>query len=172
MRVNAGTPGVRRRSLRMTTRPIILVVEDQPLLLLHCRLAFEDAGYDVIQAVDADTALEALSRHPGIRTVFTDIAMPGSLNGLDLAALIQARWPDISVLVTSGAVSPPRSTIPPGVRFLPKPYTVRQLLDALASQPTPIPAQALAPVHDCTGQPATVTGTAPVSLAGAPTRYP
>lgn len=154
---------------------MILVVEDQPLLLLHCRLAFEDAGYDVIQADDADTALEALSRHPGIRTVFTDIAMPGSLNGLDLAALIQARWPDISVLVTSGAVSPPLSTIPPGVRFLPKPYTVRQLIDALASPPPRAPAQAAGPVHDCTGsQPAavTVTATAPVSLAGAPTRYP
>ncbi|MEJ8631695.1 response regulator [Sphingomonas sp. I4] len=69
--------------------PTILVVDDQPLLLLHVQFAFEDAGYRVIQATSADEALVALDRHPEIRAVFTDVTMPGTLDGAALATRLR-----------------------------------------------------------------------------------
>ncbi|WP_230482157.1 response regulator [Sphingomonas sp. Leaf21] len=115
----------------------ILIVEDQPLLLLHVQFALEDAGYVVIQAASADDALVALARHPEIRAVFTDVAMPGSLDGAALATSIHRSHPHVAVLVTSGEQSYVPDDLPEGVRFVSKPYTghdiIRLLSEELAS---------------------------------------
>ena len=103
--------------------PTILVVEDQPLLLIHVQFAFEDAGYRVVQAGNADEALVALERHPEIRVLFTDVAMPGTLDGAALAVRVRQTHPHVAILVTSGDQSYVPDTLPAGVRFVPKPYS-------------------------------------------------
>ncbi|MDY0959041.1 MULTISPECIES: response regulator [unclassified Sphingomonas] len=103
--------------------PTILVVDDQPLLLLHVQFAFEDAGYRVIQATSADEALVALDRHPEIRAVFTDVTMPGTLDGAALATRLRESHPHVAIIVTSGDANYVPDALPVGVRFVPKPYT-------------------------------------------------
>lgn len=109
----------------------ILIVEDQPLLLLHVQFALEDAGYVVIQASCADDALMTLARHPETRAVFTDVAMPGSLDGAALAIRIRQSHPHVAVLVTSGEQSYVPDDLPDGVRFVAKPYTGHDIIRLL-----------------------------------------
>lgn len=103
--------------------PTILIVEDQQLLLMHVQFAFEDAGYVVIQADSADEALLALERHPEIRAIFTDVAMPGSIDGAALATKVHRTHPHVSIIVTSGEQRQVADHLPDGVKFVPKPYT-------------------------------------------------
>ena len=86
----------------------ILVVEDDILLSLDTSEALEDAGYDVIAAANADEAIKVLETRNDIRTIFTDINMPGSMDGLKLAAGVRDRWPPIHVIVTTGMRAPHR----------------------------------------------------------------
>ncbi|WP_267435646.1 response regulator [Sphingomonas sp. GM_Shp_1] len=117
-----------------SSAPTILIVEDQPLLLLHVQFALEDAGYVVIQAASADEALIALQRHPEIQAVFTDVAMPGSLDGAALAARIHQTHPHVAVLVTSGEQSYMPDGLPEGVHFVPKPYAGHDVIRLLTQQ--------------------------------------
>ena len=80
----------------------ILVVEDDILLSLDTSDALKDAGYDVIAAANADEAIKVLETRNDIRTIFTDINMPGSMDGLKLAAAVRDRWPPVHIIVTSG----------------------------------------------------------------------
>ena len=73
-------------------------------------------------AGSADEALSVIQENPEIRVVFTDIQMPGSLDGLELAKFVRHRWPSISVVISSGRVLPPKAALPMGVRFMAKPY--------------------------------------------------
>ncbi len=91
----------------------------------------EDAGYATLQAGSADRAIEQLEAHAGIRAVFTDINMPGDMDGLALAAVIRDRWPPVELIVTSGLVSVEDSELPERGQFLPKPYSSQQLTRAL-----------------------------------------
>jgi CheY-like chemotaxis protein len=123
----------------MTFRPrkIILVAEDQILVRREATDALTDAGYEVIEAGDADDALTTLeARAEDIRLLFTDIQMPGSIHGLQLANHVRRRWPRIGLLITSGA-TPRAADLPPGSRFMSKAYDpsdmaahVRALLSA------------------------------------------
>jgi CheY-like chemotaxis protein len=113
-----------------TEPAIVLVVEDEPLVRLFVEeILSEDGGYRVITAADADEALMILKGRPEVRLVFTDINMPGSMNGLELAHTVQARWPGVEVLVTSGAGL--SGALPSGSRFLQKPSMPRVLLAAV-----------------------------------------
>ena len=76
-------------------RPVILVVEDEFLVRISTVEMIEDAGFRVLQAADADEAIEILQVRPDIRVIFTDIHMPGSMDGLRLAHAVRARWPPI-----------------------------------------------------------------------------
>ena len=107
--------------------PHILIVEDDPLILMMAVGVIEDAGYPVLKASDADEAMALLERRPEIGIVFTDIEMPGSMDGLELAACIRERWPDIEILVTSGGVGVSDASLPPRGQFLSKPYSAREL---------------------------------------------
>ncbi|WP_454278078.1 response regulator [Sphingomonas sp. Marseille-Q8236] len=114
--------------------PTILIVEDQPLLLIHVQFALEDAGYVVIQAASADDALVALKRHPEIQAVFTDVAMPGTLDGAALAVCVHESHPHVAVLVTSGDQAYLPDGLPEGVHFIPKPYSARDIIALLTQK--------------------------------------
>ena len=86
---------------------IILLVEDEALVrMLASDILTEEAGYRVIEAVNADEALTLLEARPDVRLVFTDVDMPGSLNGFTLARIVDMRWPKIRIIVTSGHARP------------------------------------------------------------------
>lgn len=96
-----------------------------------------DAGYDVVEAASADEALQILDQHGAVEVLFTDIRMPGSMDGLELARVVHERWPAIKILITSGDTFPARSAIADDGRFLAKPYSTELLcreVDALLKQ--------------------------------------
>lgn len=111
----------------------VLVVEDEALIRMHSAELIRDLGFEVIEAVDADEAVSLLESVPGIKVVFTDIQMPGSMDGLVLAAVVRDRWPPIALLITSGKVSPRTIDMPTGARFISKPYSPWQLREQLHS---------------------------------------
>jgi CheY-like chemotaxis protein len=102
-------------------RPVILVVEDEMLLRMRAVDMVEDAGYLPVEAVDADEALAILQSRSDIALLFTDIQMPGSLNGLQLAVVVHERWPRIKIILASGQLKLTRSDIPENSRFFGKP---------------------------------------------------
>jgi CheY-like chemotaxis protein len=109
--------------------PVILVVEDETLLrMLAGDILTEDAGYRVIEAVNADEALILLESRHDVRLVFTDVNMPGALNGFALARIVDMRFPGIKVIVTSGLARPGVGDLPKGKQFLPKPYAPSALI--------------------------------------------
>lgn len=109
--------------------PIILVVEDEALVrMLAWDILTEDAGYRVLEAANADEALILLESRHDVRLVFTDVNMPGSLNGFALARIVDMRFPGIKVIVTSGLARPGVGDLPKGKRFLPKPYAPSALI--------------------------------------------
>ena len=111
--------------------PLVLVVEDEPLLRLNAVAMLEDAGYATLQAGSADTAIEQLEANDAIRAVFTDVDLPGGMNGIRLAAVIRDRWPPVGLIVTSGHVAVEDSELPERGQFLAKPYSYWQLTHAM-----------------------------------------
>jgi CheY-like chemotaxis protein len=103
-------------------RPVVLIVEDETLIRLHAVEMIEAAGYDVIEAANADAAISILEQRSDIRLIFTDIEMPGSMDGIKLAHFVKGRWPPIEIIATSGHAKITHSDLPEGSRFLPKPY--------------------------------------------------
>lgn len=110
---------------------VVLVVEDNPLLQLTTMEVLAGSGLDVIPANNADEALCILESRDDVRAVFTDIEMPGSMDGLGLVETVCARWPEICAVVTSGGPPPKRWPLPSHVRYYQKPYNQRSLIEAL-----------------------------------------
>ena len=100
----------------------ILIVEDELFVRLMAVDMLEDAGYAVREAGTADEALAVLEKDTAIDIVFTDIKMPGSMDGLELASIVGSRWPDIGIIITSGHMILPGDVGPGQAVFLPKPY--------------------------------------------------
>jgi two-component system, response regulator PdtaR len=111
--------------------PVILIVEDEFLLRLDSAETIEHAGFEVVQAANADEAIAILTGRPDIHVVFTDIQMPGSMDGLKLARFVRDRWPPIKIIATSGQVVAGEDDLPAGSLFLPKPYRGPVLVSAL-----------------------------------------
>jgi two-component system, response regulator PdtaR len=111
--------------------PVILIVEDEFLLRMDSSKLIEDAGFEVIQAGNADEAIEILKARPGIHVVFTDIQMPGSMDGLKLAQFVRNRWPPIKIVATSGLLRVADDDLPAGSVFLPKPYRGTEIVATL-----------------------------------------
>jgi two-component system, response regulator PdtaR len=105
---------------------------------MHAAEMFADAGFDVVEAASADEAILALEARLDITVVFTDIQMPGSMDGLKLAAAIRGRWPPIKIVATSGLVDVRQDDLPEGGRFLPKPYSPEQIVRALRELTSPV----------------------------------
>jgi two-component system, response regulator PdtaR len=102
--------------------PHVLVVEDEVLIRMSTVAALEDLGCTTVQAGCAAEALTIIRDNTGIAVLFTDINMPGVVDGLELARMVRKRWPDINVVICSGQLLPPKSSLPEGVRFVAKPY--------------------------------------------------
>ena len=120
--------------MSQTTEPvrhIVLVVEDEPLLRINAVDIIEDAGFDTVEAPNADEAMKILKARADIKIVFTDINMPGSLDGLKLAHFIRDRWPPIDLIITSGQFTPEPKDLPTECRFISKPFEPEQLVAAL-----------------------------------------
>ena len=88
-------------------RPAVLVVEDEPLLRMDAIDLIEDAGFKTYEAASADAAIEIIRNHEDICFLFTDIDMPGSMDGLKLAEHVRAGWPSVAILIASGVVGVP-----------------------------------------------------------------
>lgn len=84
-----------------------------------------------METSNADAAIALLVAHPQIRVVFTDIEMPGSMDGLKLAAYVRDRWPPVAIIVTSGRVLPDEGLVPADGAFLAKPYRSEDLASHL-----------------------------------------
>jgi DNA-binding NtrC family response regulator len=108
--------------------PAILVVEDDPLLLMAAVEVVQEAGFEALTAATADQALSILdARADDVRLVFTDVQMPGSMDGLGLAHAVRDRWPPVALIVTSGRRQIGTNDLPVRGRFIAKPYDVTAL---------------------------------------------
>ena len=109
----------------------VLIVEDEPLVRFCAAQTVEEAGFAVIEAANADEAIAILESRRDIRVVFTDIHMPGSMDGLKLAHAVRDRWPPIKIIVTSGRHAVEPHDLPDGGCFFAKPYDPRAIKDTL-----------------------------------------
>lgn len=114
-------------------KPLVLVVEDEAMIRLNAVMMLEDADFDTLEAGSADEAIVHLETNRRIQIVFTDIDMPGSMDGLRLAAAIRNRWPPIELVLTSGHVLVSARDMPARGLFLPKPYSSEQLIRTMRS---------------------------------------
>jgi CheY-like chemotaxis protein len=107
---------------------VVLVVEDEMLLRMRAVDMVEDAGFTPVEAIDADEALKILESRSDIALMFTDIQMPGSMDGLGLAHAVHKRWPPIKIIVVSGALRLPDIDIPADSRFFGKPLEAKEMI--------------------------------------------
>lgn len=114
--------------VNLQSRGVILVVDDEEILRLIATDFLEDEGYEVVEAANAQAALDILASRSDVRLLFTDIQMPGKLDGMALAREVHRRWPAILLVVTSGRMRPRDEDIPDHGRFLAKPYSGSSLL--------------------------------------------
>ena len=115
----------------VSSKPVVLIVEDEALLRMNAVDIVHQAGFDVIEASTADEAIEILEARDDIGVVFTDIQIPGSMDGLKLARAVRGRWPPIRIIATSGRLRLSSDDLPEGGRFLPKPYSPHQVVSLL-----------------------------------------
>jgi DNA-binding NtrC family response regulator len=114
-------------SPRAAARHCVLVVEDEVLVRIGIAGALRDAGVQVIEAGNAQEALSVLQARPEVRLVFSDIRMPGEIDGLGLAQIIDRQFAHLKVVLTSAV--PPKAF---GGMFVPKPYDLERLVVSLA----------------------------------------
>ncbi len=109
----------------------MLIVEDETFIRMNAIEMIEASGFDVIEATCADEAISILEQRSDIRLIFTDIDMPGSMDGLKLAHFVKGRWPPIKIIATSGHAKIAESDLPEGSRFLSKPYAAATITGAI-----------------------------------------
>jgi CheY-like chemotaxis protein len=111
----------------------VLVVEDEALLRLHAVGLVEEAGFVAIEAVNGDEAIAILEARSDIAVVFTDVRMPGSMDGLKLAKAVRDRWPPIPIVVVSGHLFIEEDELPPHSKFFGKPYNTNEVISYIRS---------------------------------------
>jgi CheY-like chemotaxis protein len=113
----------------MTVNPVaVLIVEDEPLIRMSLVEDLQDAGMVVFEAGTADEALIILEANPEISSVFTDVDMPGTMSGIELAGILRNSRPGVTVTLTSGYLKLPKGELPPEVGYIPKPYDIDHVL--------------------------------------------
>ena len=117
--------------LNRTVKPTVLVVEDDCLVRLDTMQTLREAGFAVVEADGADEALEVIGARDDIDVLFTDIQMPGRVDGVELARRAHQLQPAIRLLLTSGKVRPTPQEIPDSGQFLAKPYSAREVTGAV-----------------------------------------
>jgi CheY-like chemotaxis protein len=119
--------------MMMAEKIAVLVVEDEPITRMDVVDQLEEAGFKVFEAPDADTAIKILEANAAIRVLFTDVDMPGSMDGLKLAAAVRDRWPPIRIVVASGLRKVNLDALPRESRFFSKPYNVNEVAATMRS---------------------------------------
>jgi two-component system, response regulator PdtaR len=109
----------------------VLIVEDDILTNEYLEFILQQAGYEVVSATSADEATALLEDRDDVQIIVTDINLPGTMNGLKLAAAVRARWPAINIIIVTGYGAPRGDEIPPGSVFVPKPYNARKMIEAV-----------------------------------------
>jgi CheY-like chemotaxis protein len=117
----------------MPKQPVILVVEDDPIIRMGALQFVAAAGFEAIEASDADEAIRILEARSDVHLVFTDVSMPGTMDGIKLAHYIRRRWPPVKLIVASGKAILDESHLPAGARFFPKPYSDSTIIGAMMS---------------------------------------
>jgi CheY-like chemotaxis protein len=107
---------------------VVLVVEDEMLLRMRAVDMVEDAGFTSVEAVDADEAVAILESRSDIALLFTDIQMPGSMDGLKLAHAVHQRWPPIKIILVSGQLKLANADLPADSRFFGKPLEAEEMI--------------------------------------------
>jgi CheY-like chemotaxis protein len=115
------------------TKSTILVVEDDSLIRMSAVDLMTSAGFDVVAAVHADDAILVLEARPDIQLVFTDVDMPGTMDGIKLCHYIRERWPPVKLIVVSGKTILAESDLPQGAKFFSKPYENATVIEAITS---------------------------------------
>jgi CheY-like chemotaxis protein len=119
----------------MPPRACVLIVDDEPLIRLGAVTLFSDAGYDVLEAANAVGAIDILKHHPEIGLLFTDIDMPGAMDGVALAKFVEAKYPPIRIIIASGKSQGAVAGMPSRALFLAKPYRDDIVLASAAVPP-------------------------------------
>jgi CheY-like chemotaxis protein len=109
----------------------ILIVEDEALLRMHAADIVEEAGFIPIEAANADEAIAILESRSDIALLFTDVNMPGSMDGLKLAHAVRDRWPPIKIVIVSGHLQVSENELPADSRFFGKPFETDRMIDEL-----------------------------------------
>ncbi|MEO6014419.1 MAG: response regulator [Devosia sp.] len=130
-RLNSLQSATLNRIAHAAAATVVLVVEDEPLTLMSATDCLTSSGFAVLEASNADEAMEQLVANPAIGAIFTDVQMRGSMNGLELAREVHRRWPTIKVVVTSGNHTFGSDDLSPGDRFVRKPYSADDIVSAL-----------------------------------------
>ena len=115
-------------------RETVLVVEDEGLVRLDVAESLKDAGFAVVEATDASEALEIVLSREDIDVLFTDINMPGPMDGLELAWRVRDYRPEVRLVLTSGAIKPTRDQLPDDGAFISKPYSPEAVTRAVRAQ--------------------------------------
>ncbi len=115
----------------------VLIVEDEPLVRLVAASMLQDAGFDTLEAVTAEDALHLLEDDDDVCVLFSDVQLPGKMDGLELARKVHDRWPEIGLLLTSGGINLRRDQIPDAGQFLPKPYDHDEMVEAVREKCEP-----------------------------------
>lgn len=110
----------------------ILVVEDEFLIRFMISEIMRDAGYTVIEAANADEAMDIIQSEVQLDLVFSDVAMPGSIDGLELLKAAKTLYPSLPVLVTSGHCDPTLALSCGAAQFVPKPYDMADVVKLVA----------------------------------------
>jgi CheY-like chemotaxis protein len=110
---------------------VVLVVEDHPLVRMGVSEVLIEAGFEALGASSADEAISILEARPDIRLVFTDTEMSGTMDGIELAHYIRNRWPPVKLIVVSGRREIASEELPPGARFIGKPYRETSIVEAM-----------------------------------------
>ncbi len=113
-------------------RTVVLVVDDEALQRWHAADLLAQAGYVVVEADDAMTAMRIMEDRGDVEILFTDIQMPGPFDGMELARRVHVRWPRVRLLVTSGQLEIDDTDLPDHGRFVPKPYQAGDLLGKMS----------------------------------------
>lgn len=113
-------------------KAVVLVVEDSTIIRMGAMDLVLAAGYEALEAHDADEAIRILESRDDIDLVFTDVHMPGTMDGIKLSHYIRDRWPPVKLIVASGAAILEESSLPVGSKFFSKPYDDHTITDVMA----------------------------------------
>lgn len=115
----------------LLSKTVVLIVEDEPLIRMDVAEYVNETGFSALEAATGDEALAILSARTDIDVVFTDVNMPGKIDGMELARRIADRWPQIGVIITSGMVRPGSADLSPRSLFFSKPYDLEHVVNSM-----------------------------------------